>query len=158
MSGPDESILFDVWIGRTPRAEFGAIRDVGPDFDAYILQVYQQISEIFGDSLSPETDTPVKLDELINSMWAGGWSPANDSPVPFIRDFGLVLASWLHKSLGGRLLSRGDQAIMHLSLWWQGAGVEAFPGHAIAKRLAESDSGISITSFADGVRSRILAL
>jgi hypothetical protein len=148
-------VLFDVWTGLSPREDFGTIRDVGPDFRTYVNQVYAQIADSFGGPPWLPGDTPARLDSTIDSMWAEGWSPANGSTALFVRDFGLILASWLHDSLDGRLLSRGSQEIIHLSVWWQDAGIEAFPGHVIAKRLARNDSGVSVVYFVEGIQSRL---
>ena len=107
-----------------------------------------RLEEGFGCCLSNAACVPAELDSLIDEMWAQGWDPEVGDVDLFARDFGLVLTQALLEAQRGVIVFRSDRDVSHVSIWWADMQVEAFPFHAVGKRLADREGG-SLQSFAN---------
>lgn len=153
---PEPELLFDVSRGASPRGDLGELRSVGPNFERFTAQLTARLLDAFSVRLSMDATLPEDIDAIIEEMWNDGWTPNAHSVELFARDFGLLTCMLLHDNLSGELVSRGSDAILHLSVWWPTAGLEAFPSHVAAKALLDRASGASLTSFVRGITTLLL--
>jgi len=119
-----------------------------------VEQVRQQVNSTFAVEVDLGLNTPAILDSIIDTMWNTGWSPSETAIDLFARDFGVLLIAFLNTALGGEIVSRGENSVLHLSVWWEEAGFEAFPVHFVTKRLSNPESD-SIEFFVEMVRGAV---
>jgi hypothetical protein len=116
----------------------------------------QRLQEGFRVKLSSPREVPNELDKLIAGMWESGWDPQSGNVNLFTRDLGCVLTKSILDLLGGLPIFRSETDVSHLSVFWAGAGFEAFPFHKVLKCLY-SQHGETMASFMDGIASKTRA-
>lgn len=147
--------MFDVLAGgASPSGDFGPVRRPGPGFDDMALAVRTRIEESFDVDLNVAADVPEAIESIAAGMWSTGWTEMDANTAVLPHDLGLVLTVALHVTLGGSILTRGDDQWIHCSIWWEDRRLEAFPFHKVLKRLTEQD-GESLTYFDRSLRARL---
>jgi hypothetical protein len=158
-----------VWFRKTPRFDllegqetpFEGFGDVLPDsesrestFADVLEEVLAYVHEVFKVNLDDPCDRPAILERTIAQMWQEGWRPEIGDVNLFTRDFGVILAASMRDLLGGKLVFRSECEMDHLSIWWEGSKLEAFPFHKTYKRLT-SQEGESIDFFFRAIRKML---
>ncbi len=154
-----EIMDFDLFVGRTaPLPSFGPVDDdsKGPErqLRAAAAQVRQQVRDTFDAKLENSSAIPGELDSIIRELWETGWDPQVDNLQLFTRDFGLLLTETTLDLLGGKLVPRSPDNVVHWSIFWADRKVEAFPFHKALKCLTHRD-GETMTYFVRGLRHQL---
>jgi hypothetical protein len=105
------------------------------DFAAGAAHARGKVSSSFKRPMDDPPGIVAALEAIIAEMWAQGWTVDPKYFSVFVRDFGLVLASAIQSTHRCQLVYRSDEVLDHVSLWWPGQKLEAFPFHRIAKSL-----------------------
>ena len=154
-----EIMDFDLFVGRTaPLPNFGPVVEDLKDLESQLreaaAQVRQQVRDTFDARLENSAATPKELDSIIKELWQTGWDPQVDNLQLFTRDFGLLLSEATLDLLGGKLVPRSPDNIIHWSSFWVDRKVEAFPFHKALKCLTHKD-GETMTYFVRGLRHQL---
>jgi hypothetical protein len=123
-------------------------------FRTLTAEAQRRVEAVFSQSANNPGSVSFKLDKIIDKMWSTGWRPNGGSLNLFATDFGLLLTVALNAVYGGELVFRSETDISHVSIWWSGSKIEAFPFHHVLKCLLDKDSD-SISSFEHGLSNML---
>lgn len=146
---------FDLLTGqKSPYEGFGPIMDKDKlprdRFFEVLEESRSRVTEIFNVTLTEGRNAVMILEDIITQMWEQGWDPATNDINLFTRDFGILLAHSIHKTLNGKFMFRSDVDLSHMSLYWKSKTIEAFPFHKTFKRMSFRD-GESLIFFFDSL-------
>lgn len=117
-----------------------------------VVQARARAEEVFGINHGLNIESINAVEKAIEEMWTEGWNPHDADISLFTTDFGCIITEALRRSLDGSLVLRSDIDLLHASVWWPKAKIEAFPFHKAYKRLNSVD-GESLMYFVERLKA-----